>query len=57
MSDVPEQPPLLKLPDAQLAQVLHEKPLVVPEQLPIRYELAAQFWLLHVLQVKPLLVP
>ena len=40
-----------------LEQVLQPNPLVVPEQLPTRYELAAQFWLLHTAQLNPLLVP
>ena len=40
--DVPEQPPLLYLPAPQVAQVLHEKPLLVPEHDPVRYFPAAQ---------------
>ena len=55
--EVPEQPPLLYFPGTQPEQGLQENPLVVPEQLPTRYELAAQFWLLHAWQAKPLLVP
>ena len=47
--EVPEQPPVLYWPTAHAAHVEHEKPLVT-EQLPTRYELAAQFWLLHALQ-------
>ena len=57
VSEDPVQPLLLNFLDVQLVQILHEKPLVTPEQLPTRYELAAQFRLPHGLQVKPLLVP
>ena len=40
-----------------MAHALHVKLLVVPEHDPTRYELAAQFWLLHAAQEKPLSVP
>ena len=47
--DVPEQLPLLYLPAPQVAQVEHEKPLLVPEHDPPRYLPAGQFELEHVL--------
>ena len=51
VSEVPAHPPLLYLPAPQLAQVAHEKPLVVPEHDPVRYFPVAQLVLEHVLHV------
>ena len=44
-SDVPEHPPLLYLPALQVAQVEHEKPLLVPEHDPARCLPVAQLML------------
>ena len=49
--DVPEQPPLLYVPVPHVAQVEHEKPLLVPEHDLVRYFPAAQLLLEHVLQL------
>ena len=43
--DVPEHPPLLYLPAPQVAQVEHEKPLLVREHDPARYLPVAQLML------------
>ena len=40
---VPEHPPLLYLPEAHVAHVLHWNPFVVPLQDPLRYFPLAQF--------------
>ena len=48
--EVPKHPPLLYLPEAHEAQVLHEKPLRVPPQVPTLYWLLLQLMLLHAVQ-------
>ena len=55
VSAVPEHPPLLYLPDAQLVHVLHWNPFVVPLQDPLRYCLLTQVMLKQAVQVPGLL--
>ena len=57
VSAVPAQLLVLYLPAAQPEQALHLKPLVVPEQAPLRYWPPGQVALEQVLHLKPSVVP